>query len=76
MKAKTKFTDMHKFLATAALLVVCNGWLHGQTASAVQKTDTRPFVLGRTDIVHSAELSEDRTLNIYLPEGYSGGFIE
>lgn len=62
---------MHKFLATAALLVVCNGWLHGQTASAVQKTDTRPFVLGRTDIVHSAELSEDRTLNIYLPEAYS-----
>jgi enterochelin esterase-like enzyme len=28
------------------------------------------FILGKTEVIHSAILSEDRTLNIYLPEGY------
>ncbi|WP_223860667.1 alpha/beta hydrolase [Spirosoma validum] len=32
---------------------------------------TRPFVLGLIDSIPSKELGETRTLNIYLPEGYS-----
>ncbi|MEO5942811.1 MAG: alpha/beta hydrolase-fold protein [Ferruginibacter sp.] len=36
-----------------------------------QKATTRPFVLGLIDEIKSAELSEARILNIYLPEGYS-----
>lgn len=28
------------------------------------------FILGKTEVIHSAVLSEDRTLNIYLPGGY------
>lgn len=38
----------------------------GQTISPVNKE----FVLGYTDHVHSEILKEDRTINIYLPEGY------
>jgi uncharacterized protein len=30
-----------------------------------------PFVIGSTDVIHSKVLSENRTLNIYLPEGYN-----
>jgi predicted alpha/beta superfamily hydrolase len=33
--------------------------------------DQKPFVLGIVDKIQSAELGETRTLNIYLPEGYS-----
>lgn len=32
---------------------------------------TKPFVLGVIDEIQSAELSEKRILNIYLPEGYN-----
>lgn len=38
----------------------------GQTISPVNKE----FVLGYIDHVHSEILKEDRTINIYLPEGY------
>ncbi len=31
---------------------------------------SQPFILGRIDELQSAELSEKRILNIYLPEGY------
>jgi predicted alpha/beta superfamily hydrolase len=37
-------------------------------ANAQQK---KPFVLGTIETIQSVELSENRTLNIYLPEGYS-----
>ena len=40
------------------------------TAIAQPKDNSKPFVLGRTVTIHSTELSETRTLNIYLPEGY------
>ncbi len=36
-----------------------------------QATTTKPFVLGVIDEIQSKELSEKRTLNIYLPEGYN-----
>ncbi|UFH52863.1 alpha/beta hydrolase [Spirosoma sp. KNUC1025] len=32
---------------------------------------TKPFVLGLVDVIQSKELGEARTLNIYLPQGYS-----
>lgn len=32
---------------------------------------TRPFVLGVTEQIKSAELNETRTINIYLPAGYN-----
>ncbi len=32
--------------------------------------NNRPFVLGTIDEIYSTELSEKRTINIYLPEGY------
>lgn len=35
-----------------------------------QSTNSRPFVLGITEEIVSKELSEKRTLNIYLPDGY------
>ncbi len=31
----------------------------------------KPFILGEIDSLYSAELSEGRTLNIYLPDGYN-----
>jgi predicted alpha/beta superfamily hydrolase len=34
------------------------------------KDDSQPFVIGRVLKIHSVELGEDRTLNIYFPEGY------
>jgi predicted alpha/beta superfamily hydrolase len=36
-----------------------------------QSNRQTPFVLGITDKIQSVELGETRTLNIYLPEGYS-----
>ncbi|WP_316847911.1 alpha/beta hydrolase [Pedobacter psychrodurus] len=38
---------------------------------AQTQNDSKPFVLGKTEQIHSIELNETRTLNIYLPEGYS-----
>lgn len=37
------------------------------TASA---QSTKPFVLGVTDSIYSAAMAEQRTINIYLPDGY------
>jgi len=34
-------------------------------------SNDRPFILGKTDLIQSTILNESRTLNIYLPEGYS-----
>ncbi len=36
-----------------------------------QPEGTKPFVLGVIEELHSTILSENRTLNIYLPEGYN-----
>lgn len=37
---------------------------------ATSQVKSKPFVLGVTDEIASKELGEQRTLNIYLPEGY------
>ncbi|MCW3128155.1 MAG: hypothetical protein JWO03_3813 [Bacteroidetes bacterium] len=39
--------------------------------SAQSSPEHKPFVLGITDQIRSAELGEMRTLNIYLPQGYT-----
>ena len=39
--------------------------------SYAQSNKSKPFVLGVTDEIYSKELKEKRTLNIYLPEGYT-----
>jgi predicted alpha/beta superfamily hydrolase len=36
-----------------------------------QKQDGKPFVLGVIDEIQSTVLNEKRTLNVYLPDGYS-----
>src|ERR1700739_2907062 len=42
------------------------------TAIAFCQTDsTKPFVLGTIIHIHSVELGANRTLNIYLPDGYN-----
>jgi predicted alpha/beta superfamily hydrolase len=40
------------------------------TAIKAQETTTAPLCIGTTTTIHSAILSEERTLNIYLPAGY------
>lgn len=40
------------------------------SVQAQHKPEVKPFVLGRVEQLHSNILNEDRTLNIYLPEGY------
>ena len=56
---------MKKFLIVT-LLACMAGFSFAQ-----KKSTTKPFVLGLIDNIKSTELSETRTLNIYLPEGYS-----
>lgn len=35
-----------------------------------EEVSSKPFVLGETITIHSVQLSENRVINIYLPEGY------
>lgn len=58
------------------ILIVCSFILCGCLVSAQPSVKTglvssKPFVLGVTDELYSSQLSEKRTLNIYLPEGYN-----
>lgn len=45
--------------------------IFGQHFTSRQTQNKTPFVLGTINKIQSMELSERRTLNIYLPEGYS-----
>ncbi len=36
----------------------------------VAQTESKPLTIGKSDLFHSRVLQEDRTINIYLPEGY------
>ena len=45
--------------------------IFGQHQDSKQADNQLPFVLGVIDKIQSVELTESRTLNIYLPEGYS-----
>jgi uncharacterized protein len=68
---KTRFASMKH-----ALLLLVSVLLLGQVSPAqkkppVKKNVTRNFVLGITHNIYSAQLKEQRVLNIYLPDGYS-----
>lgn len=41
-----------------------------QTPNVKHENHREPFVLGTIDQIHSKVLGEERTLNIYLPDGY------
>lgn len=57
---------MKKIIFSIALLLIVH------IALGQNKKDTAsPFVLGTIEIIKSVVLSENRTLNIYLPEGYN-----
>lgn len=57
---------MKKIIFTIALLLTLHIAL-GQN----KKDGSKPFVLGTIENIKSVALSENRTLNIYLPEGYN-----
>ncbi|HLO38248.1 MAG TPA: alpha/beta hydrolase-fold protein, partial [Lacibacter sp.] len=52
------------------LLFVSTLLFFATSASAQTKTEEKIFPLGIIRQLHSVELNENRTLNIYLPEGY------
>jgi predicted alpha/beta superfamily hydrolase len=58
-------------------ILVCLSWallptfLFAQDKGVVQAVGTKPFVLGVIEKIQSKVLGEERTLNIYLPEGYN-----
>ncbi|QEC66504.1 alpha/beta hydrolase [Panacibacter ginsenosidivorans] len=57
-------------LTTVLALTVCTTILFGQTNKNAEQKKVKPFILGEIHEIQSAELSEKRILNIYLPEGY------
>jgi predicted alpha/beta superfamily hydrolase len=59
---------MRKLLLLLAILFTCN-LLNAQVAS-IAKGERYPLNIGIIDHVQSAVMGEDRTLNIYLPDGY------
>ena len=56
---------MKKASLLLAIILGFNGIL------MAQQKERKPFILGTIDAIQSAILSESRTLNIYLPEGYT-----
>ncbi|HMG15524.1 MAG TPA: alpha/beta hydrolase-fold protein, partial [Saprospiraceae bacterium] len=55
------------FLILSFLITDCNA----QNTTNNQISNPKPFVLGLTEEINSKILSEKRTINIYLPEGYN-----
>lgn len=62
---------MKKLVNIIWALVILTGSSSGQDYKTDKPTDQLPFVLGTIDKIQSAILGEARTLNIYLPVGYS-----
>ncbi|KIO78471.1 esterase [Pedobacter lusitanus] len=61
----------HLFIFLLSFILFANiARSQNQDKSATVQTTPRPFELGITDEIQSAQLSEKRILNIYLPEGY------
>jgi len=59
---------MSKMRLIVALLVFP---LISNAQKSMSADSVKPFVLGLTEQIRSVELGEKRTLNIYLPDGYS-----
>ncbi len=49
----------------------CSAQAAAQSRPAPDKETDKPFVLGRTLTFYSAQLAENRTVNIYLPDDYN-----
>lgn len=49
----------------------CSTFTTGQTVATDKKENSKPFIIGQIIELQSKVLSEKRTLNVYLPEGYS-----
>lgn len=52
-------------------LILFSGTLFGQSAAPLPHADEHPFVFGEVLTFRSTTLAQERTLNIYLPEGYA-----
>lgn len=60
-----------KNLFIIPILIFSQFLTFGQAKKTVQPQTTKPFQLGVIEEIKSVELSENRILNIYLPEGYN-----
>lgn len=60
-----------KRIAAVLILSFFATMVFGQKHKAKQKESSKPIVLGVIEEIQSKALSEKRTLNIYLPEGYN-----
>ena len=49
----------------------CSTFTTGQIVATDKKENSKPFIIGQIIELQSKVLSEKRTLNVYLPEGYS-----
>ncbi|MEO6286738.1 MAG: alpha/beta hydrolase-fold protein [Dyadobacter sp.] len=58
-------------ILSVLLLIFCAATSFGQAEKDKNAPASKPFVLGEIIEIQSTELSEKRTLNIYLPEGYN-----
>ena len=58
-------------IITVLLLTFYSTFVVGQNVAMKKQEVTKPFVLGEIFELESNVLSEKRTLNIYLPEGYN-----
>jgi len=56
-----------KKIASVLLTIFIYTTVNAQT----MPTASKPFVLGETEIIKSKVLNEQRTLNVYLPDGYN-----
>lgn len=55
----------------ACTILLCLCALPGQTIAQNKKNlDKKPLIIGETFTFHSAAIDEERTINVYLPEGY------
>ena len=56
--------------------LLLSNFSEAQEKPTVKTISTKPFQLGNTIEIQSVQLSEKRTLNIYLPEGYDKNLKE
>ncbi len=61
---------MNKYLLIGILCIISYS-IHGQSHNTNPQEKSKPFILGLINEIKSIELSENRVLNIYLPEGYN-----
>lgn len=59
-----------RLISTIFLLFFVINLVNGQANTPKPNLESKPFVLGVIDEIQSITLSEKRTINIYLPEGY------